>query len=100
MPSQRESGWYIPRSWISPGSEDWRRSHPQGGHALRVLWNDQEVFQLSHIDETWHQDFRQSANSVFEDEMRCQHDMRVRGMRLRAYHQKLGDLFDILGIAA
>lgn len=65
-----------------------------------IAFSDEEVFQLSHIEETWHLDFRRSANSLVDDEMACQRDMRVRGRRLWAYHEKLGDLWDILGTNA
>jgi hypothetical protein len=61
-----------------------------------LTWSHEEIFALSHIDETWHQDARAHRHSIRDDEMRCQHDMSVRGRRLWAYHLKIGDLIDFL----
>lgn len=70
-----------------------------GVHA-DVLFNDQEIFALSHIDANWHMDIRRPSNSVADDEMRCQRDMRVRGKRLWSYHQRVGDLHEFLPLKA
>lgn len=70
-------------------------AHVQANRA-DVIWNDEEVFLLQHIEQTWHQDFRMRSNTIADEEMACQRDMRVRGRRLWAYHEKLGDLWDIM----
>lgn len=80
---------------IEDSSEDTRWRDAKGSRL--VDFSDEEIFLLSHIDETWHQDFRVPANSIRDDELRCQRDMRVRGKRLWRYHQTMGDLTDILG---
>lgn len=63
-----------------------------------VVFSPQELWALSHIEETYH--VRLAGTSVADDEMICQRDMKIRGVRLRAYHAKLGDLNAILGMAA
>lgn len=80
---------------------DWRcdRSAAKASHDAKVLaWSDEELHALSCIDEQLHR--RLPQTSLADEEMRCQRDMRVRGVRLRAYHERLGDLADIMGIAA
>jgi hypothetical protein len=63
----------------------------------QVAFSDEEVFLLSHIDETWNEPRRYPGTSILEHEMACQRDMRVRGKRLWSYHERLGDLADIIG---
>lgn len=64
-----------------------------------VAFSDEEIFLLSHIDETWHQDFRIPGRSIADTEMQCQRNMVIRGKRLWNYHERVGDLLDILGMA-
>lgn len=74
---------------------DWR-----GSNQADVYFSDEEVWLLSEIDaESFPGQIRMSLN-IAEQEMRCQRDMRVRGKRLWHYHERLGDLWDILGLSA
>lgn len=70
---------------------DWR-----GSNRSDVLFNDEEVWMLSQIDAQ--QPGNLWVGNIAEQEMRCQRDMRVRGRRLWNYHQRVGDLWEILGI--
>lgn len=72
---------------------DWR-----GFNKADILFSDEEVWLLSQIDaqepgHLW-------VGNIAEQEMRCQRNMRVRGKRLWSYHQRLGDLWAILGLSA
>lgn len=72
---------------------EWR-----GNNRADVYFSDEEVFLLSQIDAE--QDPSQLwVGTIAEKEMLCQRDMKVRGKRLWSYHQRVGDLWEILGLS-